>query len=324
MKFKTFTNTVLTAGLLLTITGCSGSGVPSTPSEAPAGGSETSGTAEKIIPVSAFEYDTSDIPKPEITIENPTGVLKDILDKGVIVVATAPDNPPYEWVYEDGTTLTGSELYLAKYIADILGVELQIEQMDFSAVLTSVDTGKTDLAMAGFGWKKDRDENFQLSKGYHSSTSSASCHSLLVPADKVEDYKTFADFSGKTVAAQASSLQQMYVEDQLIPEGANMELITGFDQGVLNLTSGKVDALATSCSVALQYADQSNGLLAKSTVEFDLSMYGDYEGTVVAAKKGEESLINTINEILTFVNDNAIYDIMYKQALDEAGMIDVE
>ncbi|MBQ6451483.1 MAG: hypothetical protein IJJ29_06135 [Solobacterium sp.] len=53
-------------------------------------------------------------------------------------------------------------------------------------------------------------------------------------------------------------------------------------------------------------------------------MYGDYEGTVVAAKKGEESLINTINEILTFVNDNAIYDIMYKQALDEAGMIDVE
>ena len=109
-----------------------------------------------------------------------------------------------------------------------------------------------------------------------------------------------------------------------IPEGAEMELVAGFDQGVLNLTSGKVDALATSCSVALQYADQSNGQIAKSTVEFDLSMYGAYEGTVVAAKKGEEDLINVINQILEFVNENAIYDIMYKQALDEAGMIDVQ
>ncbi len=311
--FKKVMNTMMAAAMVLAMTGCSGSG---TPSNTPA--------AEKIIPVSAFEYDTSNIAKPEIKIENPTGVLKDILDSGVIIVATAPDNPPYEWVYEDGTTLTGSELYLAKYIADILGVELQIEQMDFNAVLTSVDTGKTQLAMAGFGWKKDRDENFQLSKGYHSSTSGASCHSLLVPADKVDDYKTFADFAGKTVAAQASSLHQMYVEDQLIPEGAEMELVAGFDQGVLNLTSGKVDALATSCSVALQYADQSNGQIAKSTVEFDLSMYGAYEGTVVAAKKGEESLIEVINQILEFVNENAIYDIMYKQALDEAGMIDVE
>ena len=311
--FKKVMNTMMAAAMVLAMTGCSGSG---TPSNTPA--------AEKIVPVSAFEYDTSNIKKPEITIRNPTGVLKDILDNGVIIVATAPDNPPYEWVYEDGTTLTGSELYLAKYIADILGVELQIEQMDFNAVLTSVDTGKTQLAMAGFGWKKDRDENFQLSKGYHSSTSGASCHSLLVPADKVDDYKTFADFAGKTVAAQASSLHQMYVEDQLIPEGAEMELVAGFDQGVLNLTSGKVDALATSCSVALQYADQSNGQIAKSTVEFDLSMYGAHEGTVVAAKKGEESLIEVINQILEFVNENAIYDIMYKQALDEAGMIDVQ
>ena len=312
MKLKSIAAFSLTAMLVAATAACS-SASPS-----------TDGSAEDANkPVSAFEYDTSNIAKPEITIENPTGVLKKILDDGVIIIATAPDNPPYEWVYEDGQTLTGSELYLAKYIADVLGVELRIEQMDFNAVLTSVDTGKTDLAMAGFGWKKDRDENFQLSIGYHSSTSGASCHSLLVPADKVEDYKTFEDFAGKTVAAQATSLQQMYVEDQLIPYGAEMELVAGFDQAVLNLASGKVDALATSCSVALQYAEQSNGELAKSYVEFDLSMYGAYEGTVVAARKGEEDLINVLNQILKFVNDNAIYDIMYQQALDEAGMIDV-
>ena len=313
MKHTNIAKFALAAVITISAAACSsGSPADSTPEP-----------EEKIVPISAFEYDTSSIPKPEITIENPTGVLKKILDDGVIIVATAPDNPPYEWVYKDGQTLTGSELYLAKYIADVLGVELRIEQMDFNAVLTSVDTGKTDLAMAGFGWKKDRDENFQLSIGYHSSTSGASCHSLLVPADKVEDYKTFEDFAGKVVAAQATSLQQMYVEDQLIPVGAQMELVSGFDQAVLNLASGKVDALATSCSVALQYADQSGGELAKSYVEFDLSVYGAYEGTVVAARKGEEDLINVMNQILTFVNDNAIYDIMYQQALDEAGMIDV-
>lgn len=296
---------------VLMLAGCSGKGDITTP---------TGGEVEHSI--SVYDYDTTDIPKPEVVIENPTGVLAKVLDQGYITVVTSPDNPPYEYIAEDAVTLSGSELYLAKYIADILGVELKLESVDFNACLTSLDTDKADISMAGYGWKKDRAENYELSVGYHAKESEASCHCLMVRAEDADKYSAVEEFNGKKVVAQAGSLHQMYVEDQ-IPE-ADLELVTGLDQAMLTLASGKADALATSCSTARQYAAQSEGTLAKSDAEFDLSMYADYEGTVVAAKKGETSMIDVLNQIFSFVNENGIYDIMYQQALDETGMIDGE
>ena len=86
MKHTNIAKFALAAVMTISAAACSsGSPADSTPEP-----------EEKIVPISAFKYDTSSIPKPEITIENPTGVLKKILDDGVIIVATAPDNPPYE------------------------------------------------------------------------------------------------------------------------------------------------------------------------------------------------------------------------------------
>ena len=119
-----------------------------------------------------------------------------------------------EFITENGTVY-GSEMMLAKYVADCLGVQLKIETMDFNAVLTAVDTGKVDMAFSGFGWKADRAEAFELSTGYVGD-SSVSFHTLIVPADQKDNYKSLEDFVGKHIIAQASSLQQMYVEDQII------------------------------------------------------------------------------------------------------------
>ena len=119
-----------------------------------------------------------------------------------------------EFITEDGT-IYGSEMMLAKYVADCLGVDLVIETMDFNAVLTAVDTGKVDMAFSGFGWKADRAEAFELSNGYVGD-SSVTFHTLIVPADKKDEYKELKDFVGKHIVAQAGSLQQMYVEDQIV------------------------------------------------------------------------------------------------------------
>ena len=81
---------------------------------------------------------------------------------------------------------------------------------------------------------------------------------------------------------------------------------------------------AVLCSLLFDDRPKSHPHHTKSYVEFDLSMYGVYEGTVVAARTGEEDLIEVMNQILTFVNENAVYAIMYNQALNEAGMIDVD
>ncbi len=162
----------------------------------------------------AYLLDTSDLVKPELDLANADGVLAEILEEGVMVVGTSPDYPANEFITEDGTVY-GCEMMLAKYVADCLGVDLKLETMDFSAVLTAVDTGKVDIAFSGFGWKADRAEAFELSTGY-SGDSSVTFHTLIVPADQADNYSSLADFQGKHIIAQASSLQQMYVEDQIV------------------------------------------------------------------------------------------------------------
>ncbi len=161
-----------------------------------------------------YLLDTTDLEKPELDLSNADGILKKILNDGVMVIATSPDYPANEFITEDGT-IYGCEMMLAKYVADCLGVALKIETMDFSAVLTAVDTGKVDCAFSGFGWKADRAEAFELSVGY-TGDDTVSYHTLIVPAANVEEYKSLEDFVGKHIIAQASSLQQMYVEDQIL------------------------------------------------------------------------------------------------------------
>lgn len=252
----------------------------------------------------------------EVTIENPTGILKKIKEKGVLVIGTSPDYPPMEFINDEGE-IKGAEITLAKYIAASLGVELQIEQMDFNAVLTAVDTGKVDLGMSGYGYKKDRAENFELSLGYNGDNE-ASCHGLLIPADQKDAYKTLDDFSGKKIIAQASSLQQMYVEDE-IPD-AQLELVTTIDQGIMNLSTGKVDAVALDCTQARNFAANSNGQFVKSDVEFDLTPYNEYAGNIAIAKKGETALMDALNQIIAHVNETGAYQGWYDAAKKDAGI----
>lgn len=263
--------------------------------------------------------------KADVDLSKADGKLKDILDKGQIVLATSPDYPPSEFVDEQGN-VKGSDIMLAQYIANSLGVDLKVETMDFNAVLTAVDTGKVDIGISGFGYKADRAEQFELSHGYQSS-SAAAHHTLLVPAEKADDYKSLADFSGKKIDTQANSLQEMYVTDQ-IPD-ADLQKVSTLDQAILELQTGKIDAIALDSTTAKNYAETSDGMFVsvyeKNGVEFDLSQYADESGNVAAVKKGETSLIDAVNQVIDSLAtsgkyESNLYTDMYYAACDAAGV----
>ncbi|MEE0557977.1 MAG: transporter substrate-binding domain-containing protein [Bulleidia sp.] len=263
--------------------------------------------------------------KADVDLSKADGKLKDILDKGQIVLATSPDYPPSEFVDDQGN-VKGSDIMLAQYIANSLGVDLKVETMDFNAVLTAVDTGKVDIGISGFGYKADRAEQFELSNGYQSS-SAAAHHTLLVPAEKADEYKSLADFSGKKIDTQANSLQEMYVTDQ-IPD-ADLQKVATLDQAILELQTGKIDAIALDSTTAKNYAETSDGMFVsvyeKNGVEFDLSQYADESGNVAAVKKGETSLIDAVNQVIDSLAtsgkyESNLYTDMYYAACDAAGV----
>lgn len=303
---------LMAAGLLLT-TGCASTS------------SNSSSSTSDWYTGPGYDKLYEELGKADVDLSKADGKLKDILDKGQIVLATSPDYPPSEFVDDQGN-VKGSDIMLAQYIANSLGVDLKVETMDFNAVLTAVDTGKVDIGISGFGYKADRAEQFELSHGYQSS-SAAAHHTLLVPAEKADEYKSLADFSGKKIDTQANSLQEMYVTDQ-IPD-ADLQKVSTLDQAILELQTGKIDAIALDSTTAKNYAETSDGMFVsvyeKNGVEFDLSLYADESGNVAAVKKGETSLIDAVNQVIDSLAtsgkyESNLYTDMYYAACDAAGV----
>lgn len=253
----------------------------------------------------------------------PTNKLEEIIAKGKLVLATSPDYAPMEFINPNlsgQAQYVGSDIELAKYIAEALGVELEIKAMDFGTVLASVDLGQSDIAISGFGWKEDREESYELSIGYNQDGES-SCQGLMVKADKLDQYTSLADFAGLKIVAQPGSLQEGYVNSQI--ENPDLQLVTDLSTAVLMLKTDKVEAFACSCQLMDAYAS-SNPEIARSTVEFDTTASDAYDGNVAAVKKGETELIEKINEILTEVNESGIYEEWSATAKELAATLGLE
>ena len=235
-----------------------------------------------------------------------TNRLEQIIDSGKLIVATSPDYAPMEFIDSSKSgqeQYVGSDIELAKYIAEQLGVELEIKAMDFGMVLSSVDLGQSDLAIAGLGYEPEREENFEMSIGYN-QTGESSCQGLMVKADEYDEYQSLDDFAGKKIIAQSGSLQESYVNSQL-PE-ADLQLVTTLDLAVMSLLSDKVDAFACSCDQMEAY-EKNYPDIKMSSVQFDTTVEDSYSGNIILIQKNQTELLEKINEIILEVNESGIY-----------------
>lgn len=285
---------------LAALTGCSGgSAAATTAAETTAAGTtaaETAGTEAKETEAAKEETEKAG---DEL---DPDSRLAKVLKAGKFVVGTAPDFAPMEFkdVSSGKTEYVGSDMELAKYIADKLGVELEIKAMEFSAIQQGVASGTIDAGISGFAYTKERAENYGTSILYNVQTDDKG-HTCLVLKENASDYKTADDFSGKKVLAQNASLQQNLVSTQL-PEDIDFQPVTAVTDGVMMLITGKADALAVSWD---------NGeMLMKSYPEIAMTEFKfDHEddGNIILMAKEETELIDAINEILEEVNESGIY-----------------
>lgn len=233
-----------------------------------------------------------------------------IKQSGKLVVATSPDYPPYEFIDLTKTgqeSYVGSDIELAKYIAEQLGVELVIEAMDFTAVQAAVTQGKVDLGISGLAYLPERAESMELSDYYGQNDDG---QLLIVLKGQEATYSSAEAFTGKKVAAQNASLQFNLVTEQL--PNAVLEPISNLNEAVMMVVTGKVDALAASGDNALAFT-KNYDQIAIAQFQFD---YAE-ESMVVGAPKGEVDLIAAINEIIKKANA----ENLYQKWMDEAAML---
>lgn len=244
--------------------------------------------------------------------------LEKILESGKLVLATSPDFAPLE--FEDLSSgeaqYVGSDIELAKYIAEKLGVELEISAMDFSAVQAAIPSGQADIAISGFARTEERAQNMELSTPFNITEDGG--QTVLVLKGEGANYTTAEDFSGLQIGAQNGSLQYNLVSSQL-PEDVEIVPVGSLNDGVLMLETGKIDALASDLSNAELLLESHDGI---ETTDF-MFEYSS-EGNVAAVKKGETELIEAVNEIIEEVNELGLYEQWKDEATELAKSLGLE
>ena len=244
--------------------------------------------------------------------------LEKILESGKLVLATSPDFAPLE--FEDLSSgeaqYVGSDIELAKYIAEKLGVELQISAMDFSAVQAAIPSGQADIAISGFARTEERAQNLELSTPFNITEDGG--QTVLVAKGQGANYTAAEDFSGLQIGAQNGSLQYNLVSSQL-PDDVEIVPVGSLNDGVLMLETGKIDALASDLSNAELLLESHDGI---ETTDF-MFEYSS-EGNVAAVKKGETELIEAVNEIIEEVNELGLYDQWKEEATELAKSLGLE
>lgn len=247
------------------------------------------------------------------TVTEPANALEKIKTDGVLTVALSPDFSPMEFVDSskiDQDQYVGFDVTLAKYIADGLGVKLQIEAMGFDASQTAVYTGSVPMSISGYSWTEERAKNYELSDYYYAGENETR-QALLIKKENADKYTTPESLSGKDVGAQNASLQMQLVTEQLT--GANPISIGDITVGVMELKSGNIEALAVAYGNAEMIAD-ANPDLAICTWEFDVK--AEYSANVIMMQKGETELLDAVNTLLAQAKEANLYDGWYKDAVE--------
>ena len=213
-----------------------------------------------------------------------------------LVLGTSADYAPFECMYPDESgemVYGGIDVSVAQYIADEMGVELQVENMGFDYLLTSLDKGDFDIVLAAMEATPDRLENADFSDPYYTDVPPA----ILVKADKADQYKTLADFNGKSIGAQTATTKLDMVNEM---EGVNPVALQSVLDLVNELVYDKVDAILVDGGVAKQYAEANPDLvIADASAEL-----GEPAPYCVAVQKGDpKGLLPAINAAIAKMNE---------------------
>ena len=242
--------------------------------------------------------------------------LNSIKKSGVLTVALSPDFSPMEFVdssKEGQESYVGFDVSLAKYLAEELGVQLEIQAMSFDACQTAVSSGNIPVSISGYSWTESRAENYELSDYYYAGENETEQVILIRVAD-AEKYTKAEDFNGVDVGAQNASLQQLLVESQL-PE-ANMKTIGELGVGVMELQSGNIDALAVAIGNGKQIIANNPDLMI---CDWQFEVDEAYEANVIMMHKGDTALLEVVNEALASFYESGVYGEWYQEALDIAA-----
>ncbi len=220
-------------------------------------------------------------------------------EKTVLKMGTNAYFQPYE--YYDGDKIVGIDAEIAKAIADKLGMELEIVDMEFDSILTAVNEGSVDFGMAGMTITEDRLLEVDFSISYANGI-----QAIIVkndsPITTVDDL--YAEGASYKVGVQLGTTGDIYSTDDF-----GSERVTTYSNGneaILALIGGSVDCVIIDNEPAKALVAANKGLKILETE------YAN-EDYAICVKKGNRELLDQIDAaIMELTMDGTIEGIVAK------------
>ncbi len=261
----------------------------------------------------ASEAPATDDAEPDyasMTIDELKPLLQTV-NEGKLTVATSPDFAPYEFyaIAEDGTpTLSGFDMALAQYVADYLGLELEVNPMDFDGVLMELQTKSTDLGMAGLSPDPKRMNAMDFSDIYYRGGQSFVC--LQSNKDQFPDLAS-TNKAEYQIGAQIGSIQVDLAQENS-PDADIIQLAKVTDI-VSELLGGKMDGAYIETAVAESYAKNYPDLYIALDVPYDV------EGSAIGVVKENPALLAAVNLAIKAATEDGSMDQFVAEANELAS-----
>lgn len=220
---------------------------------------------------------------------------KAIIANGKLVLGTSADYAPFEFHTEiNGTdTIVGFDISIAQYMAEQLGVELEIVDMSFDNLLISLNKGDFDIVLAAMSSNEERAKAVDFSNEYYLSN-----NVILVQKQNADKYTTKESLQGVSMAAQKGTVCETRAKE-LAGESSVVSLVKVQDM-VSELLSGKVKAVLLDKPVASGYV-----IMQDSLEMVDIGLVAE-EGMSVAMKKDSAGLTELVNCMLSQLTEEQL------------------
>lgn len=245
-----------------------------------------------------------------MTLDQLKAEIKTVTE-GKLTVATSPDFAPYEFYVADEEgeyKIVGFDMALAQYIADKLGLELEVIPMDFDGTINELGSKKVDLGMAGYSPDPEREGLMNFSSVYYTGGQSFVCTKNT--ADKFPSLEA-ANNADYTIGAQIGSIQAGLAKENT-PDANIVELAKVTDI-VADLLAGKMDGAFIETAVADTYAKNYPDLQVIYPVPYE------NEGSVIGVNKDNDALLAAVNLIIEEAVSDGTIDQFVADANDLAS-----
>lgn len=240
----------------------------------------------------------------------------EIKEYGTLVIATNAEFEPFEYFDKDGETIIGWDMDIARELARLLGVKVDIQHMEFDSVLSAVSTGRAHIAMAGISINPTRDETVDFSENVFDST-----QMIIVRSDNMDIQDAF-DLEGKVVGGQNGTvglqLAQMsedwaydfddegnvLLDSPILGKPAKAK---GFQSGALAVTdliNGKLDAVILDkypAEAIVSKAENAGKVKILETPVFE-------DAYAFAVSEGNKALADWINSAIAEMKESGFWE----------------